>query len=239
MAIRAVLFDWDGTLVRNDSEALYSPAAAVAHYGRTRLGLAIRDDDVERAFQAVSPKYRPGETRSSPHIDDLVAAAFSWLGWAVGTSDVDACSRLFFDAATTAIVAYDDARAILSSLRFRGCLLGVVSNTIFPARLMQVRVNELGLAGYLDTFVCSADVGLAKPHSAPFQRALQALAVDPHEAIYVGDKVETDIAGARAAGMRAILLERSGRARDAAGYLVVERLSALNGILGEGMLGQD
>jgi FMN phosphatase YigB (HAD superfamily) len=47
----------------------------------------------------------------------------------------------------------------------------------------------------------------------------------------------TDIAGARAAGMRAVLIERSLRAHEAAGYLVIERLSGLMELLGNGPAG--
>lgn len=239
MAIRAVLFDWDGTLVRDDSTAVLSPTGAVAHYARHHLSFALRDEDFERAFQAVLPDYKPGDTTTCPSIHDLLAAAFTWLGWVVGTSDVEACGRLFFDAATGAQVAYDDARALLSSLRFRGYLTGVVTNAIFPASLIDVRVNALGLSGYIDAVVSSADVGLAKPDAGPFLKALELLRVDPHEALFVGDRAETDVAGARAAGMRAVLLERRGRAREAAGYLVIQRLSGLNDVLGDGMAGDD
>jgi putative hydrolase of the HAD superfamily len=70
-------------------------------------------------------------------------------------------------------------------------------------------------------------------------KALELLRVDPHEALFVGDRAETDVAGARAAGMRAVLLERRGRAREAAGYLVIQRLSGLNDVLGDGMAGDD
>jgi putative hydrolase of the HAD superfamily len=137
------------------------------------------------------------------------------------------------------MVAYDDARAVLSSLRYRGYAVGVVTNSLFPGDYFGVRVNELGLSGYVDAFVTSADVGLAKPQPGPFLRVLDLLGVDAHEAIFVGDRADTDIAGARAAGMRAVLLERRGRAREASGYLVIERLGALNDILGEGLASTD
>jgi putative hydrolase of the HAD superfamily len=239
LAIRAIIFDWDGTLVRDESGALAMPANAVAQYARRHLHFALRDEDFERAFQAVLPDYRPGETTTSPSIHQLIAGAFTWLGWSVGTSDVESCSRLFFDAATRAMVAYDDARAVLSSLRYRGYAVGVVTNSLFPGDYFGVRVNELGLSGYVDAFVTSADVGLAKPHPGPFLRVLDLLGVDAHKAIFVGDRADTDIAGARAAGMRAVLLERRGRAREASGYLVIERLGALNDILGEGLASTD
>lgn len=237
MAIRAVLFDWGGTIVRDDSLVFGAPAAAVAGYVRKRLDYDLAPADFERAFQAVLPDYRPGETEAAPHLSRLLGAAFTWLGLAVGASDVESCARLFFQESTHGVSVYDDARALLASLRFRGYRTGVVTNAIFPAVLFGPKVNELGLAGHIDTFVSSADVGLAKPNPGPFLKALAEIKVSPQDALFVGDTVATDIAGARAAGMRAVLLERTDRARDRSGYLVIERLTALNEILGEGTVG--
>lgn len=234
MTIRAVLFDWGGTIVRDDSVVLGAPAAAVAGYVRKRLDYDLSDAEFERAFQAVLPLYRPGETEAAPHLSRLLGAAFTWLGLAVGAGDVEACSRLFFQESTHGMAVYDDARGLLASLRYRGYRTAVVTNAIFPSSLFAAKVNELGLAGYIDAFVSSADVGVAKPNPGPFLRALADLKTEPQDAIFVGDMVATDIAGARAAGMRAVLLERTDRARDRSGYLVIERLTALNDILGEG-----
>lgn len=229
-----MIFDWGGTIVRDDSLLFGAPSAAVAAYLRKYLQVAVEDADVERAFQAVLPDYRPGETQTSPHLSRLLGAAFTWLGLGVGASDVDACARLFFEESTHGLSVYDDARALLASLRFRGYRTAVVTNSIFPALLFETRVNQLGLAGYLDAFVSSADVGLAKPNPGPYLRALASIGLEAQEAIFVGDNAATDIAGARAAGMRAVLLERTDRARDRAGFLVIERLTALNDLLGEG-----
>ncbi|MBI5946767.1 MAG: HAD family hydrolase [Chloroflexi bacterium] len=231
MAIRAVLFDWDGTLVRQDFLARRAPTFAVAAYARRVLSLAVRDEAVDRAFEAVLP---PASGAAS--IEGVIAAAFTWLGWAVGSSDVDACARLFFDEATAHETVFDDARALLPSLKYRGYRTAVVANSLFPARFLQEQANALGLAGHLDAIVTSAGVGVAKPGSAPFVQALDAVGVEAHEALFVGDSLETDVVGAREAGMRAVLLQRSAKARDRSGYLVIERLTALAGILGEGSI---
>lgn len=234
MAIRAVLFDWDGTLVKNNATRIPAASTSVDAYARKYLGVEAADGEFERAFQAVLPPYKPGEVQTVPTMARLVGEAFTWLGWPAGANDVESCARLFFDTGTLGQEVFDDARAILSSLKYRGYSVGVITNAIFPSHYFQKKVNELGIAGYLDAFVSSADVGLGKPHPAPYQRALADLSMHAHEAIFVGDTPETDIAGARASGMRAVLIERHKRPRDRSGFLVIERLSALNDILGEG-----
>lgn len=234
MAIRAVLFDWDGTLVTHNPAAIDVAASAVDAYARKYLGVAAADGDFGRAFQSVLPPYTPGETETSPAIGRIIGEAMTWLGWPCGTNDVEACGRLFFEQHTRYQQVHDDARALLSSLKFRGYRVAVVSNAIFPGHYFTTRVNELGLAGYIDSFVSSADVGLAKPNPAPYRRALADLGTEPHDAVFVGDSPVTDIPGARAAGMRAVLLQRNKPVSDRAGFLVIERLSALNAFLGEG-----
>jgi len=58
--------------------------------------------------------------------------------------------------------------------------------------------------------VTSAEVGAAKPNPRVFQRALGLAGVEPGEARHVGDKVDNDVEGAAAAGVRAVLIQREG-----------------------------
>ena len=67
--------------------------------------------------------------------------------------------------------------------------------------------------------VTAAAVGAAKPDPRPFQVALERLGIDAAACLHVGDDPVTDIAGARAAGLSAVLLDRSGRAPDSLGDL--------------------
>ncbi len=236
MSFRAVLFDWGGTLVRDDALVASSPAAAVALYARKKLHLALPDAVFERAFQAVLPAYEPGVTTSCPHIERLIAAAFRELGWTLDEPDVRECARLFFEEATFAQDMFEDARALLSSLKYRGYAVGVVTNSIFPATLYGPRLGELGMAGHIDVFVSSADTGVSKPGRESYEAALKALEADVHEVLFVGDRLDTDVVGARAVGMRAVLIDRTSRRREGAGYFVVSHLAALNDLLGEGVV---
>lgn len=235
MAIRGVLFDWGGTLARESAESVPAACAAVADYASRHLGVEARPADVERACAAVLPTHDPSPGQPAPEIRAILAQAFTWLGWPAAAGDVEAAARRFFDTSCHSQHVYDDARAILASLKYRGYRIGVVSNTIFPGAYWRPLLNSLGLAGYIETFVSSADLGIAKPDPSPFRRALADLQLERHEAIFIGDTLATDIAGARAAGLRAVLLDRRGRAREAAGYLVIERLAALADLLGEGL----
>ena len=89
-----------------------------------------------------------------------------------------------------------------------GCRLVVVSNwdCSLPDWLAPTGVLDL-----LDGVVSSAEVGAAKPDPAPFRRGLELAGVDAAAALHVGDSAVNDVEGARAAGVRAVLLARDGR----------------------------
>ncbi len=119
--------------------------------------------------------------------------------------------------------AFADARPALLKARGRGRRVVVVSNWDVS---LHERLEQLELAPLLDGIVTSAGAGARKPSAAIFQRALALAGVQPGDAIHVGDSVEDDVAGARAAGIEAILLRRDGNAGPA-GVPTISTLAAL------------
>jgi putative hydrolase of the HAD superfamily len=103
---------------------------------------------------------------------------------------------------------YDDAAPALAALRGRGVGLVCVSN--WDVSLPQV-LRRCGLDGAVDATVTSATAGARKPDPAIFGAALEVAGCSAVEAIHVGDTPEEDLAGAAAAGIRALLLNRAGR----------------------------
>jgi putative hydrolase of the HAD superfamily len=102
---------------------------------------------------------------------------------------------------------FPDALEGLGELRARGHRLVVVSNwdCSLPDWL-----GPAGLLELVDGVVTSADAGAAKPDPAVFRRALELAGVDGAAAVHVGDSLDNDVAGARAVGIRAILVQREG-----------------------------
>jgi putative hydrolase of the HAD superfamily len=96
----------------------------------------------------------------------------------------------------------------LEVLRRRGLELGIVSN--FDSRLFNV-VRGLGIADLFDTITISSLAHAAKPSPKIFELALEQHAVEPGEAMHVGDSVRDDVEGATKAGLRAVLLARQGK----------------------------
>jgi putative hydrolase of the HAD superfamily len=100
---------------------------------------------------------------------------------------------------------YDDTLPTIAELRRHGLRIGLVSNG-------QRDLEEFARHHSLDVDVCVGSLrhGHVKPHRSIFEAALTALEAGPADAAMVGDSFADDIAGARALGMRAILLDRDG-----------------------------
>ena len=131
-------------------------------------------------------------------------AAFAAAG--ADASHVDGAMAHFF-AARNAVTPYDDVLPSLLKLRHQ-VQLGTISNG-------NADLEVIGLAHHFKVSLAAAHFGKAKPDPAIFRAACAALEVAPRDAVYVGDDLALDVAGAQAAGLRAVWMNRSGAALPA------------------------
>jgi HAD superfamily hydrolase (TIGR01549 family) len=120
---------------------------------------------------------------------------------------------------------YDDVVPVLGELRRHGLRLALVSNT---SRDLGAFVRHFTLD--VDAWIASGSHGKVKPSPLIFEAALELVACAADCAAMVGDSPDDDVAGARAVGMRAVLLDRAGRFPTAADR--IESLSQLPAALG-------
>jgi putative hydrolase of the HAD superfamily len=106
---------------------------------------------------------------------------------------------------------FPDAVATIEAIR--GALptarVGLITNG--PAEVQRAKLTLLGIDPHLDFALVSGEFGVEKPDPAIFREALRRGAATPHEAIFIGDSPDHDVAGARAAGIRAVWINRAGR----------------------------
>jgi putative hydrolase of the HAD superfamily len=135
----------------------------------------------------------------------------------------DACFDALFAyyASATAWTLFADVPPVLRALRDRGLRIGVVSN--FDGRLPGI-LDGLGVT--VHAVVWSTRAGAAKPAHPIFAAAASALDVSLDELCHVGDDLDADVRGARAAGARAIHVDRSSASAEGLTTLVA-RLDAL------------
>jgi putative hydrolase of the HAD superfamily len=114
--------------------------------------------------------------------------------------------RLYHDTENLWEEIIAGTEAALTDLRAR-YRLGVISNANGTVKRKFAR---LGLDHFFDVIVDSAEVGIEKPDVRIFEIALGQMKVPAAEAVYVGDVFKVDVMGARAAGMRAVLIDPNG-----------------------------
>jgi putative hydrolase of the HAD superfamily len=109
------------------------------------------------------------------------------------------------------LALFDDVAPTLTDLAARGLILGLISNI---EQDMTGTLTKLGLYAWLKIIVTSLEAGASKPRPEIFREALRRAGVKPAESIYVGDQYNVDIVGARGAGIKGILLDRSDYYQD-------------------------
>lgn len=114
-----------------------------------------------------------------------------------------------FLAARHRVELFPEVHPTLERLALRFSL-GVITNG-------NADVHRLGLADYFQFALCAEELGVGKPDPHPFQTALQRAGVTAAQAVHIGDHPSDDIAGARAAGMRAIWFNPQGKAWEGYG----------------------
>ena len=221
--VRAVLLDALGTLVE-----LAPPAPRLRRALEARTGIDVGVEAAERGFAAEISHYlanhmRAGDAAGLERLRDDCAEA---MRAAIGRDDLDHATVRAAMLEALEFVPFDDVRPALTALRERGLRLVVVSNwdCSLPRWLDRAGVGEL-----VDGAVSSAVVGAAKPAPAVFEAGLELAGCAAAEAVHVGDSPENDVEGARAAGLRAVLVQRKGEPPP--GVETVRSLAELSSIV--------
>jgi putative hydrolase of the HAD superfamily len=203
---RVLLLDALGTLV-----ALLPVAPRLRRELHDRFGLEVSAQDADRAVRAEIVYYRAhlDEGRDEASLADLRRRCAGMVHRELaGRVDQALPPPQEIEPALLAALrfrAFPDAEPALSALRARGLRTVVVSN--WDISLPGV-LERVGLGHGIDHVITSAGAGVRKPAPRPFELALRWADARPEEAIHVGDSLAEDVAGARGAGIDAILIDR-------------------------------
>jgi putative hydrolase of the HAD superfamily len=207
-ALRAVLFDAAGTLIRlrEPVGVTYARffAAEGAAFPAARRGVAF--GGVVRGLPPwvfLGARRDPARERARDWWREIVRRTLRTADGTARLRDFEACFEALFAhyATPAAWEASPGASHALGALAARGLRRAVVSN--FDQRLPPL-LAALGLGRWIERIVLPADASAAKPDPRIFAAALEALGVVPAEAVYVGDDPADDHEGAAAAGLRAV-----------------------------------
>ncbi|HLM58650.1 MAG TPA: HAD family hydrolase [Pyrinomonadaceae bacterium] len=200
---RAVIFDVGNTLALPDWPRVMSVSGRVA-------ALRIKADELQRRMCEVLIE----ADRTTDFLGDSEPLGPGWefrrlfRGLGLDDSEVEEL------AAALAVehgkkhlwcVLNHDAAHALEGLKGEGIRLAAVSNS--PDGSVENMVRDSGVEGYLEFALDSQRVGYSKPDPRIFAEAVGRLGVEPREAVYVGDSYSQDVAGARGAGLKAVLYD--------------------------------
>lgn len=200
--MRAVIFDWGGTLTpwySIDHLAAWRSYADALHPGdaeqATRVAAAIVAAE-SAAWQLARDEHRAftvaqvlAAARATEHVDGFTAY------------------RAYWDHATH---TDPEVAPLMRSLREEGLRVGVLSSTMWPAAWHEELLRRDGVLDLFDGMVWSSDLEYTKPHPSAFRAAMAAVGVDdPADCVFVGDRPYDDISGAKGVGMRAVLVPHS------------------------------
>jgi putative hydrolase of the HAD superfamily len=215
---RAVLFDVDFTLCRPGPELSAERYARIAARHGITLDASRYDDAREAAV--LNLKRHPELLHDESIWHRFTEQIFVGMGGPESIAGECATEIEEGWGVSENFELFEDVLPVLQELRDAELRIAVVSNGIRDLHAF-VAHHRLDV----DAIVDSRSHGRVKPHPTIFQAALAVLAVAAEDAVMVGDSLEEDIEGARALGMRAILIDREERHPD-----VDERLTDLYGL---------
>lgn len=209
--VRGVLFDAGNTLFY-EKPSRFEIYTSAAH----DLGLQKSHDEVKAAMHRAHELTPPCDGESARYTERwfhvYVPTVYRLLGARDEALSGFLESLLERYRKTVSLQLFPETAEVLDLLKSRGIAMAVVSN--WSPRLL-IHLQNLKLTDRFDAILVSAIEGIEKPAPALFLRACERLRVDPAEALHVGDHAVNDIEGARAAGIRGLLIERDGgRPRD-------------------------
>ncbi|MET0793034.1 MAG: HAD family hydrolase [Polyangiaceae bacterium] len=210
MPIRAVVFDWGGTLSEYADIELYDMWKLAAEH----LARVTGRPEAELTAQLLAAELRYWEgvksSQQTGTLKDILAAESRALGLDVSEAVVNEAAQRHLDAWTPHIKHHADAVPALRELRAQGLKLGLLSNTHWPEAFHEHFLERDGLLELLDVRAYTSNLSHSKPHREAFLHVLDRLGVAPGEAVMVGDRPIDDVWGAQQLGLRGIWRPHSG-----------------------------
>ncbi|MFY9713694.1 MAG: HAD family hydrolase [Microbacterium sp.] len=201
--LAAVVFDLDGTLLDTESAADAASIAWAAEHG-------VLDDDVaERWRRIATTHYRRWQTREIGFQDQRRERVGEFLGRKMTDAEASAVFEGYLERYEAGWRLFDDAVPALRRARDAGLAVAVLTNGDRAQQLQ--KIGRFALETEVDVIVCSSDLPAGKPDPRAFTAVLGELGVNAQASLMIGDSFEADYDGALRFGMRAVLLDRSGR----------------------------
>jgi len=142
---------------------------------------------------------------------DSCTKVFQRMGLAMDNGIVEEFVDIYYKPVTDQISLITGAAEILERLKNAGLIIGLVSNSIFPEKFHLGEMKRFGLLKYFDFTIFSSSIGTRKPGKTIFEMALARANVTSSQAIFIGDRFDADIIGAKKMGIVSVWKHRENR----------------------------
>lgn len=197
--VEAVLFDLGGTLriVHKDPEYTYAAKKKIVEL----CGVDADPIEFHKMIDARYDKYRDYALETNREDTEIEL----WTKWLVPELPlnriVPAAPELTFQyrQAKGKRLLVEGGLEVIQALHARGYRLGIISNLIGTHEI-QDWLRDDGLEQYFETVQLSSVLNIRKPDVRIYQYAIDELKIDPAACAYIGDQLDRDILGSKAAG---------------------------------------
>jgi putative hydrolase of the HAD superfamily len=205
VGIRAVIFDWGGTLTPWHDVDLVAQWYAYAEVYDPENAASLARRLKEREDHRWQQQRESHGAVSTGALDSL------FLDEGI---DINGARHLralgsYLDFWAPHTHAEADAKDVMAALKHRGYRVGVLSNTMWPRSHHEEVFARDDLDDFIDAAVYTCELEVAKPHADAFHAIASALNVNPQESVFVGDRLWDDVLGAQRVGMRTIWIPHS------------------------------
>ncbi len=233
----AVFFDLDGTLVSErvgvrearmavgarliDLGFYHRPAASFADTVEVVIGGIMEDNDWQWPLWL--------------RAEEWMRRSLSLAEVTVSEDEFRELNRIYRDERSDRTAAITGWRQVLAAARAHGPI-GLITN-FNDGPMQREKIRGAGLEEQFDGVYISGEVGVWKPEPGIFEHAAADLSVAPRDCVHIGNSIQSDVEGARAAGMTAVLVEEDDRPRPSSlngDVAWCEDLYAVAGWLGDG-----
>lgn len=227
MTIKGIFFDLDNTLWDFSSSAAKALNSVYQKYLSERgVDQDLWQSSYKKHNEALWQSYRDGREVADRVKHLRFIYSFSDMGVTVEEAHVREISEFYLKAIVDKTVLFPGTQEVLSILK-EHYILGVITNGFAASSL---RLEKLGLGGIFTFLITSEQVGRPKPDKQIFGQAVLIAGLEPQEVVYVGDDYESDVVGAKSAGLGAVLFNHKNLdipAMDVRPDYVICKLSSL------------
>jgi HAD superfamily hydrolase (TIGR01509 family) len=236
----AAIFDLGGTLIIYENKYSWTELALLGCRNAAPVlkeisGVEIPPERIRSRLLQILDDTIQAHSQDLAEVDlsDIASVALADLGVEISDGLPARFIDSYYRPTTEQIALVSGAAELLSKVKGAGLKIGLVSNSIFPAKFHRDEMRRFGILDYFDFTIFSSEAMIRKPKKEIYLKALSLLKSESEKTVFIGDRLIEDVAGPQAVGMRAILKynQRRDYSDPVEPYRIIHSLDQLERII--------